>query len=107
MAEAKVPALNAHCGGNIDVHADEGGPVYINGSKARLKKFNDNYYEAAISHITISISDNGDGTHTVSYTGRHGANGICTVTEYGSFDTGETCPPDVSEANRYMYPACN
>jgi len=26
-----VPFLNATCPGNIDVHADAGGPVYLNG----------------------------------------------------------------------------
>lgn len=30
-AGAKVPLFNATCGGGIEVHADEGGPVYING----------------------------------------------------------------------------
>jgi hypothetical protein len=29
--------------------------------------------------VTLSISVNPDGTATVTYTGKHGANGICTA----------------------------
>lgn len=45
-AFANIPLLNFKCPQGIEVHADEGGPVYINGKEAALKKFNDNYYEA-------------------------------------------------------------
>ena len=45
-ANAGIPLFNATCPGNIEVHADKGGPVYLNGKKAKLKKSNDNYYEA-------------------------------------------------------------
>ncbi len=37
-AHAGIPLLNATCPGNIEVHADKGGPVYINGKEATLKK---------------------------------------------------------------------
>lgn len=36
-AHAGIPLLNATCPGNIEVHADKGGPVYINGKEATLK----------------------------------------------------------------------
>jgi hypothetical protein len=39
---AAIPQLNATCPGKIHVHADKGGPVYINGKKASLKTFNKN-----------------------------------------------------------------
>ncbi len=32
-AHAKIPLVNATCPGNIDVHADAGGPIYINGKE--------------------------------------------------------------------------
>lgn len=78
-AQAKIPLVNATCPMNIEVHADEGGPIYINGKEGKLKKFNDNYFEAKGSGVTISLAINPDGTASVSYTGKHGANGVCTV----------------------------
>jgi|GEM_PF-300820 len=80
-APAGIPLLNASCPTNLDVHADQGGPVYINGKEATLKRFNDNYYEArdAATGSVVSISRNPDSTMAVSYTGKGGANGICTL----------------------------
>lgn len=112
VAQAKVPFLNATCGNGIEVHADQGGPVYINGNQAKLKKTNDSYYEASHGHVTVSLSIDPDGSPMVSYTGSHGANGICRVSQTdGSGARGESagkaCPPDVSQADRYKYPACD
>ena len=104
-AQANVPFFNATCPGGIEVHADKGGPVYINGHQAKLKKYNSKAYDATHASVTISFSINPDGSVMASYTGKHGANGICTVQEDDAA-SGE-CPPDVSEANRYQYPACN
>jgi hypothetical protein len=78
-AQAQIPLLNATCPGNIEVHADKGGPIYINGKEAKLKKFNDNYFEAKGSNVTISLSINPDGSPDVSYTGKNRANGICQI----------------------------
>jgi len=41
QAIAAVPFLNATCPGNIDVHADAGGPVYLNGKETKLKVVNE------------------------------------------------------------------
>lgn len=76
-AMAAVPQLNVTCADGIEVHADEGGPVYIDGEEAQLEVFNDDYSEASIGGTTISIAINTDGTAGVSYTGPGGANGIC------------------------------
>ncbi len=78
-AQAGIPLVNATCPGKIEVHADEGGPIYINGKEGKLKKFNDNYFEAKGSGVTISLSINPDGSPSVSYTGRNRANGVCEV----------------------------
>ncbi|WP_329752967.1 DUF3011 domain-containing protein [Stenotrophomonas maltophilia] len=85
-AMAAVPFFNASCPGGIDVHADEGGPVYVQGRETALKRFNDRYFEArdANSGITLSISRNDDGSPQVSYTGRGGATGICQVSSRGA-----------------------
>ena len=78
-AEAKVPFFNATCPGKIDVHADEGGPVYLNGKEAKLKVFNANYFEATLNRVTVSVSKNPDGSLSVTYTGPKRANGVCAV----------------------------
>ena len=78
-AFAKIPLVNATCPGKIEVHADAGGPIYINGKEAKLHVFNDNYYEAKVGGVTISLTIRPDGSPDVSYTGHGGANGVCTV----------------------------
>jgi hypothetical protein len=74
-----VPFFNATCPGDIEVHADQGGPIYVNGKEAKLKVFNANSYEATHDHVTISLTINPDGTPDVLYTARGGANGVCTI----------------------------
>lgn len=105
-SQAAIPLLNATCGDGVDVHADQGGPVYINGKVAKLKKSNDNYYEAHHGDVTISIAISDDGTPSLSATWKGGANGVCTLTTDEVQKQGE-CPVDVSEADRANYPACN
>jgi hypothetical protein len=79
-AMAAVPVFSATCPTGIDVDADRTGSVRINGKKASLKKSNPNYYEARGSGVIISIAVEANGPPLVSYTGKHGANGICQVT---------------------------
>jgi|APFre7841882590_1041340.scaffolds.fasta_scaffold04438_2 hypothetical protein len=81
---AGIPLLNVSCTDKYEVHADQGGPVFINGKETKLKKVNDNYYEATGSGITVSIAINPDGSPTVSYTGQHGINGICQASQSGA-----------------------
>ena len=78
-AEAAIPMLNATCPTGIEIHADQGGPIYINGKEAKLKTFNSKAYEAKHGHVTISLTINPDGSPLVSYTKDGGANGMCTV----------------------------
>jgi len=79
QASAKIPLLNATCPGKLEVHADAGGPIYVNGKQAKLKVFNQNYYEARQGRVTISVMINPDGSPDVSYTASGGANGVCTL----------------------------
>lgn len=71
--------VNANCPTGIEVHADEGGPVYINGKEEKLKIFNQNYYEARLGKVTISLTINPEGSADVSYTRKGGGNGVCKV----------------------------
>lgn len=75
----RIPLFNAICGGGIEVHADEGGPVFIDGGETHLTKFNDNYFEASRGGTTISISFRPDGSLSLSFSGPNRANGICTL----------------------------
>ena len=80
--KAGLPLVNAECPGGNSVHIDEGGPVYVNGKQAQLKRFNDNYYEASYQGVKYSVSKNADGTASISYTGPGQANGVCQTTNY-------------------------
>lgn len=77
-AEARVPAFNAACPGRIEIQADRG-DVFINGQPARVKRFNDGYYEARLGPIVVSIATAADGRTSVSYAVRGGGKGICMV----------------------------
>ncbi|MDW5318538.1 hypothetical protein R6X40_31335 [Rhizobium sp. PL01] len=81
-----MPFFNASCPGKVDVHADTGGPIYIGGKQAKLKRFNENYYEARLGNITVSVTVSPDGSPDISYTGKGGANGVCQVKTKGVTD---------------------
>ena len=74
-ASAALPQLNYQCPGQIQMHSDEGGAVYINGKEAKLKKYSDDFYEAKGAGVTLSISKTGQ-QYDVSYTSKKGS-GIC------------------------------
>jgi hypothetical protein len=97
-----IPLLNYSCGSGISVHADQGGPVYINGKEATLKKINDNYYEATGSGITVSISLRTGGEPTLSYTGKRGVNGICQASTSGNRPS-STSPPKQTNTPENLY----
>lgn len=75
---ANLPAFALTCPGDIAVSAAAGGPVHINDRQAVLSKFSEQYYEAKGQGVTLSISIAADGSPTVTYTGKQGANGVCT-----------------------------
>jgi len=78
-AEAKVPSFSAACPGRVDVRADNGGRVFINGQPARLKSINDRSYEARLGTITVSVAVGPGGRLAVSSAARGPGNGICQV----------------------------
>ena len=102
-AQAGIPTLNVVCPENLNVHADQGGPVWINGKKTKLKQVNADYYEATGSGVTLSISMSADGAATVSYTGKHGANGICSASESAS---GAPAPHTAASGTKAAEQAC-
>lgn len=74
-ASAALPQLNYQCPGQVQMHSDEDGAVYINGKEAKLKKYSDDFYEAKGAAVTLSISKTGQ-QYDVSYTSKQGS-GIC------------------------------
>lgn len=99
-ARAEIPFFNASCPGGVDVHADAGGPVYVQGREAVLKRFSDAYVEAKDpqSGLTLSVSRDADGAAQISYTGRDGSNGICQVTATAAASASR--PPDQARQRR-------
>lgn len=79
-----------------------------------------NKYAAKHLHLSTSdildleyIGQRTDGTHGVNGTAANGQRFQCTFNSKGSHivewwhSAPSECPADVSEADRYMYPACN
>ena len=95
IAKADILQINATCPGSIEVHADQGGPIYINGKEAKLKVFNQNYYEAKGGGVTVSLSINPDGSPSLSYTKSGGGNGMCQMAGAG----GASSPAAMDEAS--------
>jgi hypothetical protein len=87
-AQAEIPMFNASCPHGIEVHADKGGPIFINGKNTKITTSNRNYYEANRHEVTVSVSINADGSPSVSFTGSGGANGMCKVTSFAANESG-------------------
>lgn len=107
-AHARLTSMNATCPGNLEVHVDDGGPVYINGKEAALKRFNDTYFEArdVALGVTVSIMQKPDGSHDVSYTGKERANGICTVAAQGIAEPAPAAAAKAREKHPVAEKAC-
>jgi len=83
VSAAGIPTLNYTCPTGIELPVDQGGYAYINGKAAKLKKVDDNFFEVKGNGVTVDVMTNPDGTRTVTYTGKHGANGICSEAQAG------------------------
>ena len=78
-ARAEVPSFHATCPGHVEVRADKGGPVFLNGSAAQLNRFNASYFEARHGSLVVSISIGPHGSLSVSYTAEGRTHGICQI----------------------------
>lgn len=103
VSSAAIPLLNYTCPGKIEVHADQGGPVFINGKQATLKTFNKNSYEAKGSGVTVSIMISPDGTPNVSYKGSGGKNGICSESTSSSTHSSSSTMTKKSNTPENLY----
>ncbi|WP_373505285.1 hypothetical protein [Aestuariivirga sp.] len=77
-AQASMPEFHGTCPMGVKIESDKHANVLINGHKASVKKFNENYWEARHNDFILSIAKEGSEA-TVTYTAKGGANGVCTV----------------------------
>ena len=98
-AFAKVPYFAAKCPTDIRVETDRSGRAYLSGEKATVRSKNANYSEIVGGGVTVSVAKNA-GELIVSYTGPHGANGVCQVVEQETIDSAApaTAKPEISKA---------
>lgn len=97
-ASAAMPLFSATCGGSFKVDADRTQAVHINGQAAHVKQFSDTAFEARGAGIAVSITDQGSDAPIVSYSGRHGANGMCQVSGFRAASAAQPARND--EASR-------
>ena len=80
-AQAALPVFSAQCPTDLRVVTDAQGKAQINGKAASVKRVNDKFYSLRGDGVTVDVALD---PLTVSYTGKHRANGICQVTSEGS-----------------------
>lgn len=88
-------AFNFSCASIGGVNSDGKGNVWIDGSKATVKSFNDNYWEAKSGKNTLSISRKDDGNPEVSWTGPNRKHGICQPEDNIDYAPGKNRPTAV------------
>lgn len=74
-AYAAMPVFVATCPSDIHVDSGRTGVVYINGQKAKIKKYEENTYDFEAGHITVSVTDNPGRSPDVFYSGKGKAAG--------------------------------
>lgn len=78
-AEARVPAFTAACPGRVDIQADAGGRVTINGQPARVRPLSDRAYEARLGGVIVSVTVGPAGRINVTYSTRGLGDTACRV----------------------------
>lgn len=91
-ASAAIPAMNYTCPTGIELHVEEGGYAYLNGKKAKLKVIDDTAFTVSGNGVSVEVVGNPDGSRIVSYTGKHGANGMCSEATYGQQSQKDAAP---------------
>lgn len=76
-AATPIPMFNATCGDSTDVHADEGGPLYIDGQVAVTKAVGESAYEATLKGTTVSVVVFPDNSLEVRFADPDGEAGLC------------------------------
>ncbi|MFC3912231.1 hypothetical protein ACFOSS_01975 [Pseudaeromonas sharmana] len=80
-ANASVQDIFFSCPNGMTVHLTSQAAVYIDTKQVKVKKYNNNYFEVTKNGDTISLSRDSGSQFSASYTGKNGANGVCSVTQ--------------------------
>ncbi len=79
-AFAKIPYFAAKCPTDISVETDRAGRAYLSGKRATVHTLNANAFEIRGGGVFIDVTKDASGL-TATYTGPHGANGVCQIVE--------------------------
>jgi hypothetical protein len=79
-ALAKIPYFAAKCPTDISVETDRAGRAYLSGKPATVHTLNANAFEIRGGGVTIDVGKDASGV-SATYTGPHGANGVCQIVE--------------------------
>jgi hypothetical protein len=79
-----TPVFAAECAGGVNaggfnIDTDGQGGLYIDGKKTKLKTIAEDMWEGGANGIVIDVSSSESEGLMVSYTGKHGANGMCVI----------------------------
>ncbi|WP_228028244.1 hypothetical protein [Chitinibacter fontanus] len=105
-AQAAIPTMNYTCPTGIELHVADGGYAFINGKKAKIKVMNENYFEVSGQGVGIAVASNPDGSRIVSYTGKHGANGMCSEAKLNQQAAATPAPKKTTALPKNMSAYC-
>ena len=91
-ALAKIPYFAAKCPTDISVETDRAGRAYLSGKRATVHTLNANAYEIRGGGVAIDVTKDASGL-TATYTGKHGANGVCQIVEQETVSGPESSAP--------------
>jgi hypothetical protein len=82
-AHADIPFFTATCPGGIAVHAEEGGPVTVDGTEADIVSETKYGVEARGGDVTVVMMIKPDGSLSVTMPQPDGGTGVCLIDASG------------------------
>lgn len=79
---AEIPLFNAVCGESVEVHADERGPIYIDGEAVTPKAVGEDTFEVTRKGTTVSVTVFDDSSLEVRYSDPEGKSGPCRLSNF-------------------------
>ena len=88
-AHADIPFFTATCPGGVAVHAEEGGPVTVDGVEADILSETKYAVEARRGDVTVVMTIKPDGSLSVTVPQPDGGTGVCLIGASGPVDHDE------------------
>jgi hypothetical protein len=85
-AHADIPFFTATCPGGIAVHAEEGGPVTVDGAEADVLSETKYGVEVRQGDVTVVMMIKPDGSLSVTVPQPDGGTGVCLIDASGPVD---------------------